>query len=292
MRPRTSLVSLLRDELGEKWHNAQIALPRAECHVVQEWLYRWFEAHRGTDVEHHNEHRFSTPMTGDLRALLCLAYDIYTLLQAQALPAGLVKRLRQPDQFQGARYEAAIAAVFARAGYKLDWLTARDRKLPEFIAVHLGAGEEVAVEAKSRHRAGVLGRPGSAEDATRLRIDVRDLLERALEKDVDGRSLVACVDLNLPVDEERSAEEWGAELHANVFSPLEEKYGDDPRPFSAVFITNYSWHWRGRQPPGDPMSFVVVPHDAEVRLPRNELRLLAEALFQYGGIPTEVSAIS
>jgi hypothetical protein len=92
-------ISLLRDELGEKWHNAQIALPRAECHVVQEWLYRWFEAQRGTDVEHHNEHRFSAPMTGDLRALLCLAYDVYTLLHAQALPAGLVKRLRHPDQF-------------------------------------------------------------------------------------------------------------------------------------------------------------------------------------------------
>ena len=38
------------------------------------------------------------------------------------------------------------------------------------------------------------------------------------------------------------------------------------------------------------MSFVVVPNEAQVRLPRNEARLLAEALFQYGVVPTEVPA--
>jgi hypothetical protein len=203
-----------------------------------------------------------------------------------------VKRLRHADQFQGARYEAAVAAVFTRAGYKLTWMNARDRKLPEFIATHPGSGKELAVEAKSRHRAGVLGRPGAPPDAETLRVDVSNLLERALQKEVDGRSLVVCLDLNLPVDEERSLEEWGQELRANVFGPFEETYGDGPRPFSAVFLTNYSWHWRGRQPPGDSMSFVVVPHEAEVRLPRNEVRLLAEALFQYGGVPTEVPTTS
>jgi hypothetical protein len=280
-------IHLLRSEFGEAWHNEQIALPRAECHVVQEWLYRWFEAQRGADVQHHSEHRFSRPISGDLRALLCLGYDIYTLLHAQVLPPALVKRLRRADQFQGARYEAAVAAVFARAGYTLKWLNARDRKLPEFIAGHPGSGKELAVEAKSRHRPGVLGRPGEPQDAATLRADVGNLLQRALEKEVDGRPLVVCLDLNLPVDEERSLEEWGQELQARVFAPFEQEYGDGPRPFSAVFITNYSWHWRGRQPPGDPVSFVVVPHEAEVRLPHNEARLLAEALFQYGGVPAE-----
>lgn len=279
---------VLRVEFGEAWHRKQIALPREQCHPVQEWLYRWFESQRGEDVVHHSEHLFSRPTTGDLRALLCLAYDVYTLLHAQALPTALVKRLRQADQFQGARYEVAVAAVFARAGYKLEWVTATDRKLPEFIATHPGSGKQLAVEAKSRHRPGVLGRPGQQPDAATLRADVGALLERAVEKDVDGRPFVVCLDLNLPIDEERNLDEWGQELQTNVFGPFEQTYGEGPRPFSAVFVTNYSWHWQGWQPPGDPMSFVFVPHEAAVRLPRNEAQLLAEAVFQYGGIPTEI----
>jgi hypothetical protein len=67
-----------------------------------------------------------------------------------------MERIRLPDQFQGARYELSIAAVFSRAGYEVEWLTARDRKLPEFIATHQTAKTEIAVEAKSRHRPGVL----------------------------------------------------------------------------------------------------------------------------------------
>jgi hypothetical protein len=38
------------------------------------------------------------------------------------------------------------------------------------------------------------------------------------------------------------------------------------------------------------MSFVVLPHNPAVRLPRNEAQVLAEALFQYGGVPNEVWA--
>jgi hypothetical protein len=97
-----------------------------------------------------------------------------------------------------------------------------------------------------------------------------------------------CLDLNLPVDTEMRVEAWKKRFDAEIFGPFEQRYGDAPRPVSAVFITNYSWHWSGRQPPGDAMSFVAVPREPQVRLPRNEVELLAEALFQYGGIPTEI----
>jgi hypothetical protein len=114
------------------------------------------------------------------------------------------------------------------------------------------------------------------------------LLERALEKEADGRPLVVCLDLNLPIDRERTLDQWAADLQANVFAPFEERHAGAAKPFSAVFFTNYSWHWDGQQPPGDPMSFVVLPFDPAVRLPRNEAELLAEALFQYGAVPTEI----
>ena len=62
------------------------------------------------------------------------------------------KRLGKREQFQGARYEIAVAAIFVRAGYKIEWLTDASRRLPEFIARRDGSDVEIAVEAKSRPR--------------------------------------------------------------------------------------------------------------------------------------------
>jgi hypothetical protein len=40
-------------------------------------------------------------------------YDVYTLRRVGSLPESLITRLKSDDQFQGARYEIAVAAVFA-----------------------------------------------------------------------------------------------------------------------------------------------------------------------------------
>lgn len=58
-----------------------------------------------------------------------------------------------------------------------------------------------------------------------------------------------------------------------------------PDPLSAVFFTNYSWHWDGEKPAGNPMKFVFRALKAEVPLPAGEVELLTEALFQYCNVP-------
>jgi hypothetical protein len=63
------------------------------------------------------------------------------------------------------------------------------------------------VEAKNRHRPGVLGRKGQAPDAATLTVDVPELMRRALSKETDGRPFVIRLDLNLPTARERSLEE-------------------------------------------------------------------------------------
>jgi hypothetical protein len=234
----------------------------------------------------HGPKRLSTIQTGDLKALLCLGYDLYTVEHHGALPKPLVRRLRDPEQFQGARYEVAVAAVFARTGYDIKWITATDRKLPEFIARHPRMNTEVAVEAKSRHRPGVLGRKGVAPDAAGLTVDVSELMRRALAKETDGRPFAICLDLNLPTAQERSFEEWTKLLHEKVLAEHGMEATGEPDLFAAVFFTNYSWHWDGQNPAGNPIQIAALSRSAPASLPRNEFDLLTEALFQYGDVPS------
>ena len=143
----------------------------------------------------------------------------------------------------------------------------------------------MAVEAKSRHRPGVLGRDGDLPRIDALRVDVDGLMKRALEKETDGRPYIVCIDLNLPTDLGRDIEAWAAELQKTVLAPVGTETTGEPDRFSATFFTNYSWHWDGRRPAGNPLSFVVRALDAAVPLKANEIELLSEAVFQYGDVP-------
>jgi hypothetical protein len=283
-------VYVLLQTLGEQWGKVQSALASEERHVIAKWVDALDALRRGgaaIDKRQEVEGVYSATPTGELWPLICLAYDVYTLLHHGFLSSTdpIVKRLRHPDQFQGARYELAVAAVFARAGYAIDWITETDRRRPEFIARHAGSGTEIAVEAKSRHRPGVLGRSGDAPFVDAVKVDVRNLLDAALEKEVDGRPFVVCIDLNLPERGERSFEDWMRELHEAALEHLGPASEENPDPFSAIFFTNYSWHWAGDQPAGQASSFAVLARHTPQPLPDDQREVLTEALFQYGDVP-------
>jgi hypothetical protein len=283
-------IHVLQRHFGESWHKQQLAKPALDRHVVEQWVDHWSTVRArgadGVETVQHGPKLFSTTQTGDLKALLCLGYDLYTVEHHGALPKALLRRLRDAEQFQGARYEVAVAAVFARTGYEIEWITATDRKLPEFIARHPRTKTEVAVEAKSRHRPGVLGRKGQTPPAASLTVDVAELMRRALTKEAEGRPFVVCLDLNLPTAQERSLEKWTKLLHEKVLAEHGMEATGEPDPFAAVFVTNYSWHWDGENPAGDPIQIATLSHSAAASLPRNEFDLLAEALFQYGDVPS------
>jgi hypothetical protein len=283
-------VVVLHQLLGDRWGEDQRALEPEKRHVIAQWADALTELRRGgsaIDKRPEAEGVHSATPTGELWPLICLAYDVYTLLHHGFLSDtdAIVKRLRHPDQFQGARYELAVGAVFARAGYTIEWVKETDRRLPEFIARHGASGMEIAVEAKSRHRPGVLGRAGDAPEVDAVKVDVRNLMDAALEKEVDGRPFVVCIDLNLPEVGERSFEDWMRELYDSALEHLGPASEETPDPFSAVFFTNYSWHWVGDQPAGQASSFVVLARHTPQPLPDDERDALTEALFQYGNVP-------
>jgi hypothetical protein len=278
--------------LGEDWKAKQDELPETERHPLAFWVDAWDQLGRdrgakARDVRDEGGGRYSATATGDALALLTLAYDVYALRHATAIEVGdpLIKRLGQKEQFQGARYEVAVAAIFIRAGYRIEWLADSTRKLPEFIARRGGSDVEISVEAKSRPRPGLLGQAGERPSEESVKADLARLHRDALEKETDGRPYVVFLDMNVPAGQDKTFEEWVPTLHEDVLAWRGESSAENPDPFSAVILTNFSWHWHGDEDAPTGERFLVLPLYAVIRLPDSETTRIWEAVNDYGRLP-------
>jgi hypothetical protein len=133
--------------------------------------------------------------TGAMSAYLTLAYDLYSIAHNNELQSKLVARLKNIDQFWGARYEIFAAATLIRAGFEVEFEDEDDRSSThcEFTATSRKSGRKFSVEAK--HRAGTNFRFGRQ-------------LNRALKKAAQFERLVF-MDVNMPgnnVDDETAHE--------------------------------------------------------------------------------------
>jgi hypothetical protein len=79
-------------------------------------------------------------------------YDLYWLQWVHKLPESVIERLKDFRAFQGARYAVLIAAIFARAGFEIEWIddNKASGKHPEFIAPHTVTGRNVGVKTKGQ----------------------------------------------------------------------------------------------------------------------------------------------
>jgi hypothetical protein len=161
----------------------------------------------------------SAEPNGWVSYLLSLASDVATLIHAADLPDSLVRRLRNREQFQGARYEIAVSAIFARLDCAIRFLdedeTLHGIKHVEFEATHRPTGQTIAVEAKCRHRAGVLNeRGGPAEDPLRGNIRaVRRLFTQATSKVPEDKPYFIFLDVNAPTTPEIE-KRWHEQIQA------------------------------------------------------------------------------
>jgi hypothetical protein len=250
------ITGLLRQALGREWFERQEALSADE----EQHLYRcvreyiaWTERisdERDRDVDG----LYSAPPSGSVQYLLSLAWDVALLWQATGgpPPEALMERLRDRHEYQGARYELAIAALFARVDCAIEFLDdekLRDRKHGEFIATHRPSGERVVVEAKSRRRAGVINEVGEFNPDDPLRGDrraLRNLIANAMAKDPGGLPFLIFVDINAPVEEYVPGVEppWQREVR-KLFGRIPEMTGEKPASFQALYATNFSPHYQG-----------------------------------------------
>lgn len=213
--------------LGPEWGNAELAKPLEPRHPILNWYQMLCEYQRSYIIEQGKVS--SAKMTGAVAAYMFLAYDLYALDHNAELQEKLVARLRNRDNFEGARYELFVAATLIRAGFEIEFENEDDRTTThcEFTATFTRTGKCFSVEAK--HRAGA-------------RLRMGHLLIGALKKQANHPRIVF-IDINMPDD---GSEADGSALMNSAIRKLRGFEGriinGQPLPPAYLIVTNTPWH--------------------------------------------------
>ena len=149
-------------------------------------------------------------MKGVVYCYLGLSYGLFLLKHNVELQERLMKRLKDPKQFQGAYYEVIIANSLIRAGFELTLEDETDEasKHCEFAAVSKKTGKRYWVEAKMRGVAGVLGKTevdGTTNSDPTCMLSIH--LNAALKKSAADERLIF-IDLNADPQTDNNMPEW------------------------------------------------------------------------------------
>lgn len=246
-----TFIDFLTDHLmytfGLEWSKEQYALPVEKRHVVMRWWYSLCELQKFSASPNHQQGQwYGITPSGDAMEFMSLADDLYRLRLVRALRPKLIKRLRHHNEFQGARYECAIAASFVRAGFKIEWIGGKQKKC-EFVGVHKISGESIAIEVKSRRRPGTLNEPGIAYDKTLMRADVKHLYEKAISQCPTDKPCGIFIDLNLPPEcaDDKTGIPWQDDLR-EMLDEFPQPTSDTPALETCLVFTNSGWHYTGK----------------------------------------------
>ena len=189
----------------------------------------------------------------------------------------MIARLKDIREFQGARYEILVASLIARCGFAIEFIDDTSKRNPEFLAVK--DGERIAVEAKSRHRKGILHERGTyQEDAS---AEIKRLYESALGQNPGGLPFLVFIDVNLPLSPETPPLEkkWVKEA-MQAFAHRREEERDDSD--TALLLTNFGWHFSRdtHMPPGECITVKAEHPKFPIKEPT--WQLLERAISEYG----------
>lgn len=283
----------LQEQVGKEWWDAQIKKDPQDRHIIVHWYFALFEWKRKNATEGNKVSTAWGAITnGPVQALFQLAFDIYILAHYKVLSKEIVERLKGRDAFQGARYEIAVAAIFARLDYKIEWVKDEKRKRCEFIAVHAGTGDKIAVEAKSRRRSGVLHETLKYEGPVKMKGDIGNLLRDALTQKPDGHAFVIFVDLNLPsTNSEFPDKPWFGDIK-EVISDIDRiaEEAGKPQKYNAIFVTNFATYYGDPDktaPHGEHVSIISQNPETPLKDPQPILELVRK-MRNYSGIPKGV----
>ncbi|MGB7589611.1 MAG: hypothetical protein WBO19_00040 [Terriglobia bacterium] len=253
------LDSLVLKTLGQNWFEQQKLLPVKNQNAIVRWrtamtslLNKPGDADDAVGTGH--------TLTGPVKAYPCFGHDLYWLQLVHRLPESLIERLKDFQAFQGARYEVMIAAVFARAGFGIEWIddTKVARKHPEFIATHKKTKEKVGVETKSRRRPGAMNYIGMVTPETHLKGDVFELYEKAVQQaPAEGLPFLIFIDPNVPASFPKDVPAysdipvetfpWMTEIRDRLVSTWNGSI--EPSAESAVFVTNFAFYYGNEEDP-------------------------------------------
>lgn len=280
----------LKFVLGKDWYLNEVAKADADRHQIVRWFFRLHAWQKKTMVpENAAGAGWGATPSGDVQALTTLAYDVYTLTHALSLPDRLLQRLRDRGEFQGARYELAVAAIFARGSFSLEYLTGSESRHGEFTAVHRSLGSRVVVEAKSRRRSGVLHERGTIDNGAVIRGDVYNLFAEAKGQHPEDLPFLIFIDLNSPpaIHSAPFDAAWFAGLKGvlDTHDAVSDGQGD---VFNALFVTNFATHYFG-----DGLAtttaerLLMLGREPRRPLPKEVISAVWDAVQRYGTVPMD-----
>jgi hypothetical protein len=271
------LDGLVVETLGRNWFQQQQLLPVKNQNAIVRWRNATM-ALLSKPGDADDEVSKGHTLTGPVKAYLCFGYDLYWLQLVHRLPESVIERLKSFQAFQGARYEVLIAAVFARAGFEIEWIddTKADGKHPEFIASHKKTKNKVGVETKSRRRPGAMNYIGSVTPETHLKGDVFDLYDKAIQQaPADGIPFLIFIDPNVPASFPKDVPAysdipvetfpWMAEIRDRLTSIWND--AAEPSAESAIFVTNFAFYYGNEEDPSPiGMGSFFLPPKPRVQL--------------------------
>ncbi len=283
------LLSYMPKRLGGDWGNAEIKKPFDQRHQIMKWYDAMCRFQQKQTLD--SDGIYKAVPNGAMSAYTLLAYDLYVLKDNLFLQDDIIRRLKISDQFQGARHELFATATCIRAGYSIEFEDEKDgtKKHTEFIATHKHTGQKIAVEAKSKHRPGVLGFPGDKESEQTIKLGVTSLINDAIAKN-PKIPLVIFVDTNLPPAVAKKVH--GIQQPSEEFKLTLDRVKNDPSGkdlFNLIVFTNHP-HAYGSDSEDDPVRHTtcvfslkpkIVPQQAQCIIDLND------AARQHGNVPNE-----
>jgi hypothetical protein len=283
--PADFLSDYMKFVLTPAWGQAELAKPLAARHPIMQWYDGMCRLQARQQAG--SDGVFAVAPSGAMRAYLLLAYDLYTLSHHSALQGRIVHRLRHPDQFQGARHELFATATCIRAGYDIEHEDESDgtSKHVEFTAVHRESGVRLSVEAKSKHRDGVLGRPGDREPDDQVSVNIARLVKDALKKP-RSHAFVIFLDLNLPpLSPAPLSQQWFDDVAAPLVRGIDRRAGADP--WDLLVFSNFPDHYATGDGPA-PGGYAVGMFGNRYKTgsePSGELCAVFDAGNKFGNLP-------
>jgi len=282
---------------GDEWCKTELAKPLAERHLVTQWRTQG-AVYMNAQPPQPDGSRAAL-FSGALGAFMCFAYDLFVVDNNSELDEALVQRLRNPELFQGARHELFAEATCLRAGCTVQHENEKDgtSRHAEFRVKHTATGQLLSIEAKSKHRPGVLGRPGKPADKPDLRFG--ELINDAVNKH-PPHPLVIFLDTNLPV-------KWADRLYSRHYGPAPigtmqpipsramqaildrtKKEHNNIDPYCMIVFSNHPHYYAPDDLDPQKHLFSVLPEQTSASL--DALWSIHNAAGLYGNIPIKFSS--
>jgi hypothetical protein len=279
---------------GGEWVNSENTASEERRHLVTQWRVESTQYMYSQPLQPDGSRK--APPSGAMAALMAFSYDLYIVADNGGLDDALLHRLKNREHFQGARHELFAEATCLRAGFSIEHENEKDgtRRHAEFIARHKATGQLLSVEAKSKHRAGVLAVPGDRESQDRPSLRFGTLINDAVRK-APPHPLVIFLDTNLhsrAADRlySRQPDNSPSRLMNSLLERVTREHGGND-PYAMVVFTNHPHHYAAKDEL-DPQKHLacVVPLAPPVEVNQQALTSLYQAASIYGNIPNEFPA--